>query len=319
MTHETAQTIQAEAIAWHMRLRDDRADDWDAFIAWLEADEAHSDAYDKVALADADLRPEAFPSIATAAANDDFVESTWGRGRRWATALSAIAAAIILALVFVPMLTMGSSRYEEVTAAGQRRDVSIGDGSSVMLNGGTRLILDRNNARYSELAAGEATFTVRHDSAAPFVVVSGDHQVRDVGTTFNLVREGDRFAVEVIEGAVIYNRANASVSLAAGQTLTATGERAVVGRRDPQAMAGWRRGQLSYTSTPLEIVAADLVRALGAEIAVDPTVASVRFTGSIRVDRDAGSTVTGLAATLGLQARRAGNGWLIGPHTRAAR
>lgn len=318
MTQEATQKIRAEAIAWRIRLRDDRADDWDAFVDWLEADPTHADAYDAVALADADLRPEVFPPMPAGAANDDFVESAWSR-RRWATALTAVAAIVILALLLVPMLALDPSRYEVVTAAGQRRTVPIGDGSSAMLNGGTRIVLDRDNPRYAELAAGEAIFTVRHDSAAPFVVVSGDHQVRDVGTTFNLVREGDRFSVEVIEGAVLYNRGRTAVPLAAGQTLIVTGGRAIVGRRDPQTMAGWRRGQLSYTSTPLETVAADLARSLGAEISVDPSVATMRFTGSIRIDQDAGSTVTGLAATLGLQARRIGDRWLIEPRSRANR
>ena len=45
--------IQAEAIAWHIRLRDGGAADWDAFVRWLEADPARSAAYDAVALADA--------------------------------------------------------------------------------------------------------------------------------------------------------------------------------------------------------------------------------------------------------------------------
>jgi hypothetical protein len=40
------------------------------------------------------------------------------------------------------------------------------------------------------------------------------------------------------------------------------------------------------------------------------------FAGSIRVDRDA---VTSLASTLGLQARRTGDSWLIEPHSRAPR
>ena len=68
---------------------------------------------------------------------------------------------------------------------------------------------------------GEATFTVRHDAAHPFVVVAGDHRVQDVGTTFNLVRDRGRFSVEVIEGAVLYDPDGAAVPLAAGQTLRA--------------------------------------------------------------------------------------------------
>ena len=84
-------------------------------------------------------------------------------------------------------------------------------------------------------------------------------------------------------------------------------------------MAGWRRGQLSYRAAPLAIVAGDLSRSLGVEVAVDPRA---RRPALHRLDprrprcRD---DLTGLAATLGLQARRTGNGWLIEPHSRAPR
>src|SRR6185436_8428609 len=105
--------------------------------------------------------------------------------------------------------------YEVATAAGEQRSVPLGDGSVVALNGGTRLILDRRNPRFAELAAGEATFTIRHDSAAPFVVAAGEHRIHDLGTAFNMVHEGDRLVVEVIEGAVRYDPHAAAISLTA--------------------------------------------------------------------------------------------------------
>jgi transmembrane sensor len=314
MTEQAERDIRAEAIAWHLRIRDGDAADWEAFVLWLEGDPARSDAYDAVALADAALEPTAFPAMA---ANDDEAPAPGGRNRRWATAFAAVAAIFLLALIAIPWFGTGPDRYEVATGAGQRRMVPIGDGGTAALNGGTRLILDRNDPRYAELAAGEATFTIRHDPDRPFVAVAGEHRIRDVGTTFNLVRDRSHFSVEVIEGSVLYDPDGAAVPLAAGQTLRANqGERPVVGRRDPGAMAGWRRGQLSYTGAPLEIVAGDLSRSLGVEVAIDPELATLPFTGSIHVDRDA---VASLASTLGLQARRTGNAWLIEPHIRAPR
>ena len=121
----------------------------------------------------------------------------------------------------------------------------------------------------------------------------------------------------MVEGSVVYDPGGAAVPLAAGQTLRADqAGRPVVGREDPQAMTGWQRGQLSYRAAPLAIVAGDLSRSLGVEVAIDPDLMALPFTGSIRVDRDA---VTSLASTLGLQARRTGDSWLIEPHSRAPR
>jgi transmembrane sensor len=308
------QDIQAEAIAWHIRLRDGGAEDWNAFVRWLEVDPARSAAYDAVALADAALTTEA---VQRPAANDNREGGRWSAGRRWATALAAAAALFLLGLIAIPWLTAGPGRYEVATTAGQHRTAPLGDGGSAQLNGATRLVLDRNDPRYAELVTGEATFSVRHDDAHPFVVVAGDHRVQDAGTTFNLVRDRGHFSVAVIEGSVVYDPDGAAVPLAAGQTLRADqAGRPVVGREDPQAMTGWQRGQLSYRAAPLAIVAGDLSRSLGVEVAIDPGLMALPFTGSIRVDRNA---VTSLASTLGLQARRTGDGWLIERHSRAPR
>ena len=331
MAQQRQEGIRAEAVEWHVRLRNGGGpEDWEAFMQWLEADPARSDAYDQVKFADAAIEPDMVPVIASPAApmaaNDHEEAADQSRLRKrtglWATAFVAIAAIFLVGLIALPWLTAGQNRYEVATAAGERRTVSLGDGSSAMLNGATRLVLDRDRPRYAELAAGEATFTVRHDAAQPFLVVAGAHRVEEVGTAFNLVRDRGRFSVEVIEGAVLYNPQGESISLAAGQTLLVregAGARPVVGRRAPQAMAGWQRGQLSYRAEPLETVASDLSRYLGTEVALAPDLGAVPFTGSIHVEGDGAASVAGLASTLGLQARRSGDRWLIEPPARAPR
>ena len=315
MTEQADQQSLAQAIEWHLRLRDGAtAADWDAFILWLEADPARSEAYDEVARADVALVPEAFPPLA---ANDDgagsgLVRRRFGTGA-WASV--AIAASLLVAFLGLPWQDPASARYEIATATGQHRVVPLGDGSSAALNGGTRLILDRTNPRFAELAAGEATFTIHHDSGTPFVVVAGDHRIRDVGTTFNMVHDGARLTVEVLEGEVQYHRREAAIPLRAGQMLAVheDGARPMVGHRDPGIMAGWRHGQLSFHDVPLHIVARDLSRSLGVEVSVDPVVAHRPFTGSVRVAGGPAGALTRLAATLNMDVSRRGYGWRIGP------
>lgn len=324
MTQRPAQQLRAEAIGWHLRLRDDAPGDWDAFVAWLEQDPAHSDAFDAVQRADAAMA-EALPDRGRPEpANDDEdageVAPRRG-GRSWTIGLGAIAAAILVALFAWPMLVGGGpGRYEVATVAGQRRTVDLGDGSAATLNGGTRLILDRNDPRSVELAAGEATFSIRHDESRPFTIVAGGHRVQDVGTRFNLIAEPGRFEVAVIEGAVLFEPDGARVPLAAGQALSVrNGAGPVVRRDDPASFAGWQRGRLSYTAAPLETVAADLSRSLGTSLRLAPTVRTMAFTGSIRLGGDPAATLAGFAATLGLRARQEGSGWVIEPHARAPR
>ncbi len=326
MSEPAPQDIRAEAVAWRIRLREGTSDDWDAFIRWLEADPNRSDAYDVVASADRDLSADAIPPPADPlAANDEWnvADAPERRNRTgyWATAFAAVAALFLVGLIAIPWFTAEPNRYEIATAAGERRNVPIGDGSSVALNGGTRLILDRDNPRYAELAAGEATFTVRHDSGRPFQIVAGAHRLQDVGTAFNVIHDRDRFSVEVIEGAVLYNPSREAVTLNAGQTLLArAGDGGLtLGRREPQAMAGWRQGQLSYRGTPIETVARDLSRSLGVEVVADPQIAALPFTGSIRMEGGADATLARFASMQGLGVRRTGNRWHIEPQPRARR
>lgn len=314
MATEPKQDVLDEAIAWRLRLQDATSEDWEAFTEWLEGDPARSDAYDRVEAGHAVMTPAAFPPAPTplpVAAND---ESPSGRRwRRWATAFAAVAAVVLVAFISLPLFR-GPDFYEIDTRPGEQRSVTIADGSSAMLNGGTRLILDHNDPRYAQLASGEATFTVRHDDAHPFTVVSGDHQVQDVGTVFNLISDHGDFSVEVIDGGVIYNPAREAVSLTAGQTLTRpAGGEAVVARADPQAMAGWRRGQLSYAGAPLRRVASDVSRTIGVPVSVTGSATALPFTGSIRIQRDPAATVGDLASSVGLRARRTDTGWTIEP------
>jgi len=44
--------ISETAVAWHLRQDDMTADDWSAFVLWIEADPEHARVYDAVARRD---------------------------------------------------------------------------------------------------------------------------------------------------------------------------------------------------------------------------------------------------------------------------
>ena len=331
--------MRAEAIEWRLRLRDSGDDsgdgDWERFVRWLEGDPARSAAYDMVALLDMDLDgvPIASPSIQAGSIQAGSIQgrsflgnpAAAGPGpaparRRWIVPFAAAAAAALVLMVMVPRPGGGSSLQAFVTAPGEHKLVALADGGSVAMNGDSRLILDRANPRSARLAAGEALFTIRHDAAHPFEVTAGGHVIRDAGTAFNLSRDGGMLSVEIVSGRVVYDPGRTAIALAGGDTLTLRGPGApVVARADPAKMAGWRSGQLSYSAAPLGKVARDLSRTTGAAIGIDPSLAPMPFTGSIRIAADRAATVNGLAAALGLEARRTGAGWTIEPRPRARR
>lgn len=311
-----------QAIAWRIRLRDGGCGDWDEFVTWLESDPGHCRAYDEVALADEDLPTGAIPAAPLTAADgldEDGKRAGWAR--RWALLAASLAAIFLVGVLMLPRLAPEPSGYVVATGPAERKTIVLAGIGTALLNGSTRLVLDRKRPAYAELVTGEVTFNIRHDPNRRFLVIAGDQRLEDVGTSFNLVRDRGAVSVEVIEGAVRFNATRQAIDLSAGQTLRvreSTGEIAL-GREPPSAMAGWRSGRLSYSDAPLETVAGDVARTAGVEIRLDPRVAAQPFTGSILIAGDQEATVRQFASVAGLASRRNARGWTLEPASRAGR
>jgi transmembrane sensor len=76
---------------------------------------------------------------------------------------------------------------------------------------------------------------------------------------------------------------------------------------------------LSYVNAPMSRVATDLSRTLGVTISSEASVARQPFTGAVRIEEDAATTIAGLALAADIRARRVPDGWVIEPVTRASR
>jgi transmembrane sensor len=312
-------TVRAQAIAWQIRLRDGRAQDWDEFAEWLALDPQHSTAYDEVALGDREIEPAlvSWASSRTALANDNWPDTgalTTRRGWIIGGMSAAIAAAVAL-VVLTPIVQSPAEFYNVATAPGQQRVITFADRDRVTLNGGTRIRLDRNNPRFASLDYGEASFKIVHDPRSPFTLQLGDNRLVDVGTAFNVIIGPAGHTVEVAEGAILYNPDGERIALAAGQSLTMkTHERRItLSRKPPAEVGGWQHGRLSYRSSPLSDVAADISRSLGTTVSVQPAIANRSFTGTIEIDRDENRMFPRLAQLLDVEARRSGDGWTLGP------
>lgn len=298
------------AARWFVRLQDDAStgDDWLAFEAWLRESSANQAAYDRVERAWLEVEDAATvltPPAAPVAANDivdarprrrlDLAAARRASGRpgpsrrTWALGAAALAASLAVAVVGVNQWP-GASSETFMAPLGETRQVTLADGSHVWLNAGTRLdVRLERTARRVELADGEAVFDVTHDPARPFVISTGQREVRVVGTEFNLrQREGD-FDLTVRRGVVEVRPAGAAakpVRVAAGYRLSAhRGARAVLVQTTPDHAFAWTRGQLVYDAAPLSKVAADLGRSLGTPMRVaDAKTGELRFSGVLVLD-----------------------------------
>ncbi|SNS72470.1 FecR family protein [Sphingomonas laterariae] len=310
--------IRDAAIDWLVRQRDPAFDEWEAFGDWLAEDPTRAAIYQELAALDADIGDWFAVAPSPVSAPDPvsgtvrIAPSSLSR-RRFGGWLGGAVAASLVAMTGYAVLQSRPDPYSIETAAGERRSVRLADGSSIDLNGATRLILDRRDARVATLDRGEALFTVVHDDDRPFIVHAAGAELRDVGTIFNVVRDGGRLSVAVAEGEVIYNPGAENVSLPAGRTLMVRDGDAVVRRRaaDPAAMVAWRQNRLVYDGAPIGDVAADLHRNLGLAITAAPDVAARPFRGAIALERNDDRFLARLGPLLDVTVERGQQGWVL--------
>ncbi|UAK23002.1 FecR family protein [Sphingomonas nostoxanthinifaciens] len=305
------ETAMDEAIAWHLGLEQAGEQGWHDFIVWMEADPAHAEAYDRLTLMDGDLvapPQEAAPAAPVRALPTPMRGRHW---QRWGGAAGGLAAAAAVAWFAIMPATVAPYALE--TMPGMHRTVTLADGTQVQMNGGTRLVLDRNNARVATLDRGEAIFSVVHHADHPFEVRSGGVTLRDVGTVFNVARSGDRLQVGVAEGEVMFQPEHEAVSIKRGMQLAvneAAGE-AKLTPIDAESVGGWSHGRLDFHDAALSSVADDVSRSTGAALKVSPDMAGRHFTGTLRLDRSPEEIARSLAALADGVAMRDGPGWMI--------
>jgi transmembrane sensor len=310
-------TIVDRAIDWHLRQGDMGEADWRAFVAWLEEDPAHAQAFDTVALDMAMLseRADLFPAQPMVVA-PVVVRPPTRRLWAWVGGGAAVAAAASVTLMVAPIGSgSASAAYAVETKPGQRQDIALSDGTRIELNGASRLVLDRNNPRVATLQAGEATFHVRHDPRDPFTVRSGTMTVQDLGTVFNVERDGARFDVQVAEGSVLFQPRQQAVTLRSGAAVSAREDlgSVTVMKIDAAKVGSWRNGVVAFGGEPFGRVITSVRRIDGVILSIEPSLSQQPFTGMVRFTGEAARDVPHIAALVGAEWQHDGERWTISP------
>jgi transmembrane sensor len=308
----TQPQIEEQALEWFVRLSDvdAPASFWMSFQDWLEADDAHRLAYDDIERTWVELDlvspVEAVPArlgsaevtILPVAANDeDLRPAARGARRRpvWLLPSFAAAAAVAVVVGAWPQIS-GSGPVQTYHTDFEPRTVVLSDGSRVVMNRHSDLTVRMGrNERAVTLAEGEAAFDVTHSPDRPFTIAAGDHSVRVLGTAFNVLNHGDRFAVSVERGIVAVTPAAtadaprpAAVRLTAGQKIDQSGARSpTLSQVDPDRASIWRQGMLVYRDAGLSDVADDLSRYFDKPVTVDASAGALHFTGALQVGDEA--------------------------------
>ena len=304
-----------EATAWFVRINAGTASEPErrAFEDWLHRDPAHPSAYAEAEALWRELGEIPDPRKGSAPAADSRKAATSRRRRVGLRSLGALAAC--LALAFAGLWTSGTLdrlRADHATAVGERRSVTLSDGSVVQLNTDSALEVDLTETeRLVRLLRGEAFFTVARDPKRPFEVVSRGLTSRALGTAFLVRSGGDAEIVAVAEGRVRVSSRSAravpdrGVTLSAGEALRADGVGAATRQAaDLTTLAAWRDGKLVFSGQPLRAVIAELDRHRpGIIVFLDSAIAEARFTGVLSL-RDPDQALTAIEGTLPVDALR---------------
>lgn len=240
--------------------------------------------------------------------------------RSFAALLRIAAAAVIILGGTLLWQSIRGSRADAVgqtfaTSVGERRQVTLMDGTKVLLGPTSRLVVASGTGGERMVALdGVAYFSVVHDPAHPFTVKAGEISIQDVGTAFSVENDdsaGTRVVVD--SGAVAIGAGEEPHSR--GAVLNAR-DRAIVDTKGVVAVErsvvsdddlAWIQGRLVFRDAPLILVGAELYRWYGVRLRVaDSSLATLHLTASFSgepVDR----VLHVIALSLGARIERQGN------------
>ena len=195
---------------------------------------------------------------------------------RWLAAAAAFAALATIGWWWIGNSNAASEQNALIytTGAGESEKVLLPDGSTVILNENSFLVLSAEFNSASERPVeltGEAYFNIEPDPSRPFRITTRDAMVEVLGTAFNLrsYPEEGFTEVEVEEGSVRLSGLDNenAIQLAPGQRGICSPGAAMNAKDSPGLNAqSWRTHRLQFRNTPLSEALACLERHFKVEL-----------------------------------------------------
>jgi len=269
--------IRRQAMAWLMRIKSCDYQEMEklAFTKWLQHP-AHQTAYSEAEKFWQQL--DGLGSVADQqmqAARQYLYQRKKSRSRLLVFRLAFVIALVALLAITPQARYWISSDYYQ-TAIGEQRSIQLSDGSEIELNTDTELRVSYAlGQRTVWLEHGEAWFNVVHDANHPFEVLAADKSIHDIGTQFNVYREGKRVTIAVQEGevGVISQRPRQVLNITAGMQTSSNdnGKFAKIEPIDLDRITAWRSGLMIFKKQPLQDVAQELSRYHNVAISITDT------------------------------------------------
>lgn len=307
--------IREQARDWFISLRDNPSRSQRAACEqWRRSALAHDEAYRAV---EAVWRATAVPSKRLAEKESDALAvyltamtqaKRHQRARRWLVSASACCALVLSGFLWLENPHwMQNVTANHVASKGERHDVTLADGSRVLLDADSAFSVEITpQQRRINLLRGAAFFDVE-PSQTPFVVATAAGEVRVLGTQFD---------VRLIDDAALVTLAKGSVAVTAGGTATPTvlkpGQQArfsVAGANAPVSVnvadeMAWREGRFIFYRARLADVVREVERYRPGRILIPASaLANEKVTGSFLL-ADSDAALASLQASVGFQMRK---------------
>ncbi|MDF3933985.1 FecR domain-containing protein [Pseudomonas citronellolis] len=308
---EAEARLLEEAADWVLTLRFDAPDaaQRQAFERWRGQSDAHREAWSR-----AERVFGTFDAVPTEVGRRT-LQRLDGLSRRRAlrllgTLLMAAPAGWLVARSSPWESWMADAR----TATGERKALTLADGSQVVLNTGSALDIGFDaKARRLRLRDGEVLITTHPDSVAPrrpFLVAAEQGVVEALGTRFSVRQLGGQCLVAVFEHAVeIRPQAGPALRLAAGRQAWFDARGVLRSAPVDDSAALWEQGMLVARDQPLAEVLAELARYRHGLLRCDPEVAGLRVSGALSV-ADTDQALSALELTLPVRVTRMSRYWV---------
>ncbi|WP_138432139.1 FecR family protein [Fodinibius saliphilus] len=169
---------------------------------------------------------------------------------------------------------------EVSTANAQRVNLTLGDGTKVMLNAGSSMRFpEKFETDIREVyLKGEAYFKVKSNSERPFIIHSRGTKIRVLGTAFTVrsYEEDKNVRVVVEEGRVSFTKTDSMDTAKRLLTAQEMGAYELGSDRirmtkveDMQLYLSWKKGYLKFNEEPMAHVAKSLERRYGIEVSFE--------------------------------------------------
>ena len=298
--NESETSRLAQAAAWRVRLTENDLEGCPELSDWLAQDPRNAAAWQQVQndwalFGDHATSPEILELRSAALAHaHEAGRGRWVRSKRFAIAHRLGIAAGILILAAAGLFVWVKQPDVYSTAAGERRIVTLADGSQVALDSRSEVRVEYStHARELTLTRGQARFDVVQDFERPFSVIADGHEVIAMGTSFNVDLFGPTLLVTLIEGRVVVSSTPAlsdptKVDIPLPRITLDAGEQVVFAPKTAPSVArvnlgqttAWENGEIVSENDSLTMLVARINRyAQHAVVIGDSETADLRISG----------------------------------------